>query len=567
MCGLFGIISREPLSAGQISRARAARDTLTHRGPDQHGEWMDATSFHGHRRLSIIDLSEDGRQPMEAGGVVITVNGEIYNFEALRDELMAAGHKFRSKSDSEVVLHGYREWGIDGVAERLDGMYAATIHDSRRGIFHALRDRAGIKPLYYALRGGEFAWASELKALRSYFGRDGLEIDPEAAIDFLTYKYVPAPKSIYFGIAKLPQAHLLTLDIPRWQLTVKDYWQLPVAIHEEDEAVLRGKLDGLLAQSVKEQLISDVPIGLLLSGGIDSSAIAVHAAARKANIASFAIGFPGPLDESEHAETVARHLGLSHHHENFEQFRTADYFSVMAELFDEPFGDSSALPTSQVCAFARRSVTVALSGDGGDECFGGYNRYKRFHALHHMGRLRRAWRYLAAGEWKLALRFDPVRAYALLRGGLPPRKLKAWKQRLGVALSYDELWAYRAHYRSHRSPLQNARQMDFHGYLPENILTKLDRTSMHHSLETRPPFLSRKLIEFAFSLPDSFLMQGTEMKRGLKATLARHLPSGILSRPKKGFGIPVPGWKKKISAPGMTLEETFLDKVLRRELL
>lgn len=567
MCGLFGVVSKAPLLAGDLERARKARDVLLHRGPDQYGEWSDSHSFHGHRRLSIIDLSESGRQPMQAGNVIITVNGEIYNFAKLREELIRNGHQFRSGSDSEVVLHGYRAWGIEGLVERIDGMYAATVYDADRKRIFAIRDRAGIKPFHYYFDQDTFVWASEIKALRHYVGKARLDIDPEAAVDFLTYKFIPAPKTFYRKVHKLPRAHVLELNIAEWKLQTRRYWDLPQHVRQTDDASLKAELAALLSESVKEQLLSDVPLGLFLSGGIDSSTVAVFAAKHKKRLDCFSLGFPGPLDESGYACNVANHLGFRHHVEMFETRSFENYFDEMLQLFDEPFGDSSSLPTQQVCAFARRAVTVCLSGDGGDECFGGYKRYRQYVKLGKRSGLSRTFSYLRQGDLGLAFKYDPLRSYAKLRGAISPAKLRKWKQVLGVPGNYDELWHYRAHYVSSRSPLMNARVLDFNGYLPEGILTKVDRTSMRHSLECRPPFLSRKLLEFSFSLPESFIFAGGELKHGLKQSIRDELPEEVFSRPKKGFGIPIRGWKKTLSFPGRTLEETFLQKILTGDVV
>ncbi len=576
MCGLFGVVIigyGNRFSNADLDHARMARDTLTHRGPDQRGEIFSGNVYMGHRRLSILDLSETGWQPMvsDDAAVAITVNGEIYNFQILRSELERSGYVFRSQSDSEVVLHGYRHWGAEGLAERLDGMFAAVVHDRARGTVSIIRDRAGIKPLYYYNDGTYFIWASELKAIEACVGSANLKDDETALYDFLTYRYIPAPKTRYRNVFKLPQASILTLKTESGEIRVSPYWVLPVSSRPGQESDFIEELQSILRQSVAEQMISDVPVGFLLSGGIDSSLVTMTGAALSPAPMTFSIGFEDrERDESRFAQIVAEKAGTDHHSHVLQTEEMENLPERMKEWFDEPFGDTSAVPTFRVCSFARQYVTVALSGDGGDELFGGYRWYQSYKQIRSAQKAipfvpkqgiefpawvpqRRRMTLLSLG--------DPIELYAHLRGGLQGQRLNQWRERLGVPVDYDRLWAYRAHYRPDLPPRKAAQVMDFHTYLPDDILTKVDRVSMAVALECRPPFLSRAMIEFAYSLPESFLYKGGQLKGGLKAACAGILPESIINRGKQGFSVPDSGWRTAITQQSGSLQEAFLEHI------
>ena len=578
MCGLFGLIQSEPLDQSALDRADNARDTLHHRGPDNAGSFHENNIYIGHRRLSIIDTSPSGNQPMIDHGIVITVNGEIYNFKTLRAELEEQGAHFRSGSDSEVILHGYRVWGIEKLADKIDGMYVATIYDPAQNQLTILRDRAGIKPLYYYHHGRNFAYASELKALKCFLNAEDVSINPEAVIDFLTYRYIPAPKSLYKNIYKLPAASILTINTKNPEkVEISKYWNLSTdTVIDGSNTTFSDRLRTLLRKSVNEQMVSDVPLGLLLSGGIDSSAIAAMAVEQKAKPLSFTIGFRNKgRDESTHAEAVSKTLHTTHYVHYLDDEEMHDLAQTMAAWFDEPFGDTSAIPTFRVSDFAKQHVTVALSGDGGDELFGGYNWYKQFDTiLKKQAKIPVKFKHglpLDFKHWRLrhvSLLFmkDPIELYARLRGSLPFRQIQKWKKKLGVDKHYDHLWAYRAHYDPQRSPVRNARIIDFHTYLPDDILTKVDRVSMAVSLECRPPFLSRALIEYAYSLPDSYIMHGGTLKGGLKHALRNDLPHDILFRKKQGFSVPDHGWRRRAVRQYGSLQEFLLHPFLNNSI-
>ena len=572
MCGLFGIAQLEPLGESLLVRARIARDALAHRGPDQAGEWFHAGVYLGHRRLSILDTSDAGRQPMIADNVAVTVNGEIYNFKSLRSELEGVGYIFRSQSDSEVVLHGYSYWGLDGLLSRLDGMYAAVICDVAEGRLFAFRDRAGIKPLYYYTDGKQLVWASELKAIRAYVPTEKLSIDPEALIDFLTYRYLPAPRGLYRNSAKLPPASVLEFSFSDLSFKVRRYWHLSTEPTGLSSKLLEQRLLELLEASVREQLVSDVPLGLLLSGGVDSSAIAAMAGQQQPHIQSFSIGFRQlERDETPFALAMAERAGTEHRIHYLDDDEMSGVLERIHDWFDEPFGDVSAIPTFRVCSFAREYVKVALSGDGGDELFGGYRWYLRYAGARRLGRFmplksRRGIRFPArlpkGRELEWATTSDPVWLYALIRGSLPCARLEFWKKRLGVCCDYDPLWAYRASFDHRLSACKAAQVMDFHTYLPDDILTKVDRVSMAVSLECRPTLLSKSLIEFAFSLDDDFLYNGGILKAGFKNALRDLLPESLLLRSKQGFSVPDFGWKSRLIGEHGTLQESMLGRYI-----
>ncbi len=552
MCGIAGLW----FSAGAAGdRAAGTLQTmverLVHRGPDDHGVLVDpeAGIFLGHRRLAIIDLSPLGRQPMATEDRQLTVvfNGEIYNFQQLRRELEARGVTFTSRSDTEVLLLGYREWGAK-VVDRLVGMFAFAIWDaSKRELFLA-RDRAGEKPLYYAVTPWGFAFASELPALADVPGL-ATDLDPEAIALYLHYQYVPAPHSIYRGIRKLPPGHAMRVSDGR--ATVWRYWD-PVAVAQqprldisENEAVT--ELESLLKSAVRDQMISDVPLGAFLSGGIDSTAIvSMMVELAPSSVRTFTIGFDIPQwDESPHATAVARHLGTDHVVEYLTERDALELIPRLPSMYGEPFADSSALPTHLLSVTARKHVTVSLSGDGGDEAFGGYRQYE------YMDRILFAAR--AAGPLAgLARRILSRAPGRVGRGGrllsLPPvevhRQLirvflqKDDSQRLAGPLptlhEFDRAWSSL----DGHTPRRRAMVADLLTYLPEAILVKVDRAAMATSLETRAPILDHRVLEFALRLPTPLLRR----KRVLRELVYRRVPRALVDRPKMGFGVPLSRW-------------------------
>lgn len=546
MCGLFGVIGSREVD---LRLCREARDSLTHRGPDQAGEWWQADVYIGHRRLSILDLSEAGRQPMVAQDdkVIITVNGEIYNYRELRPQLQER-HRFTSGSDSEVVLHGYREWGITGLLARLEGMYALAVYDAGERRLFLARDRVGVKPLYYGLIGDSFAWGSELKALDKYFGKD-LNIDLTALYDFLTYRYIPSPKSLYREVSKLPPAHYLSYDCANRQVRIQRYWELKTDVVATDTKAAATNLTKLIHQAVKEQMVSDVPLGLFLSGGLDSTTVTAEALKVRKPVHSYCISFPGSeKDEAEYAAAAAAHLGSSHSKRACRDLDVGELLDRLPALYDEPFADHSALPTLLLCRFAREQVTVALSGDGGDEVFGGYKWYAgaeepgplRRRALlladfmeRHLGTHTRSTTRLRAFALTPALERHVKTSNRLLQ-----REKRIYRKAWNIPSDYDDYWHFREYYRSDLPLRTRLQYLDFHTFLPDDILTKVDRASMAVGLEVRVPLLATPLVEFAFSLPESVRYTDGQLKGLLKFGYRDVLPRHLLDRRKQGFGMP-----------------------------
>lgn len=574
MCGIVGAINW-----GDRGTLLAMTQALAHRGPDDQGLWErrapdGAWVGLGHRRLSIIDLSPAGHQPMsnENGRLWIVFNGEIYNYQELREELLQKGHRFRSNSDTEVILHLYEALG-EGCLEHLRGMFAFGIWDCERRELFLARDRLGVKPLYYAERNGRLLFASEMKAILQHPETDR-QIDPLALNDYLTYLYIPPPRTIFKGIRNLPPAHYLV-----WRdghVTRKErYWALPAGRLDGDEEDLIDELRSLLEESVRLRTISDVPVGAFLSGGIDSSSI-VGLMARRAShpIQTFSIGFSERArlyNELEYARRVADHFGTDHHEIIVEPDAVA-LLPRMVEGFDEPFGNPTAFLVYLLSEFTRKHVTVALAGDGGDEVFGGYPRYKGA-ALSRL--------YRATPSWLRGVLFEPIAAFlpesSHGRHGL--RRFKEFVQ--GGALAPEDMYCHWVTYYSDdmktelysqetgdqmegqvpydllKGLFQEAAQrerntffdqitaVDLMSFLPYNLLAYTDRMSMAHGLEVRVPFTDHKLVEFATRLPPALRLRGMQDKYILKRAVGDLLPEPVLRRKKLGFNPPMALWLKE----------------------
>jgi asparagine synthase (glutamine-hydrolysing) len=556
MCGILGHVSR---AAGEREPLQLALACLTHRGPDDTGTWWspDERVALGHQRLAIIDLSPGGHQPMAdpSGRCTLVFNGEIYNYRDLRAELMAKGYCFRTASDTEVILAAYLEWGTACV-ERLNGQFAIALYDRARGSLFIARDRAGEKPLFYLLADSALSFASELKALlaSAEFPRT---IDRAALDCYLAMGYVPGERSILSGVSKLPPAHAMTFDVDTGSTRVWRYWGLPEFDEQDDssEDALLHDLEALLENAVARQLVADVPVGILLSGGVDSSLITALAVRSAPDVRTFTVTFPGfgDLDETEHARLIARHFGTTHI--ELEGAPTRNMLPTLARQFDEPMADSSMIPTYLVSRLVREHCTVALGGDGGDELFGGYPHYARLLRLEQVARLvPRPLRALAAasGSAVLPVGFKGrnwLRALgADFRSDVPPVQwLFDLRTRRRLMASHDwEGVAEAIH--AERVPgtgdlLQRATRMDFENYLAEDILVKVDRASMLTSLEMRAPFLDYRVIEFAFRRVSSSQKASVHgLKHLLKRLCGRLLPPEFDQKRKQGFIVPLSTW-------------------------
>jgi asparagine synthase (glutamine-hydrolysing) len=560
MCGIAGFADRDAAASGNAASFALVHrmcDVIRHRGPDDEGIHVAPGVGLGMRRLSIIDLS-GGRQPIhnESRTVTVVFNGEIYNYRELRVELEALGHRFSTSSDTETIVHAYEQW--DGAAfARLRGMFAIALWDSSSRTLLLARDRAGQKPVHYAERGGRMYFGSEIKSLLATGAVDA-RINLRSLDHYLAFLYTPRDESIFEGIRKLPPGHFL-----RWRdgrIDVAPYWQVSAReTFKGSEADAIAELDHVLQDAVRSHMVSDVPLGAFLSGGVDSSAVVgMMARASSQPVKTFSIGFDEPeFDELEHARTVANHFGTDHH----EFVVRPDGLSILTDLvshFDEPFADSSAIPTWYVSEIARRHVTVVLSGDGGDELFGGYDRYLAHPRVAAFDRLpvpglRRAaalvWPHLPHGaRGKNFLRHvarDAAGRYLDSIAFFQPDERRAlFTTDVRSALSSDSEAAMTRHFDrfaalSHESCMM---RFDFETYLPEDVLTKVDRMSMAHSIESRVPLLDNSVIDFAATLPARFKIRDGRRKHVLKETLRPLLPAGILDRRKQGFGVPLGVW-------------------------
>jgi asparagine synthase (glutamine-hydrolysing) len=568
MCGIAGRFNYDPLRPVDRDVLGAMTDAVAHRGPDAAGYHVGPGIGLGHRRLSIIDLAT-GDQPLsnETGTVWTIFNGEIYNFAEVRAELVAHGHRFRTNSDTEIIVHGYEEWG-ERCVDRFRGMFAFAVWDAANRRLVLARDRLGVKPLYYApVPGGGLVFGSEIKSLLEDPDVPR-EWQPDAVDAYLTLLYIPAPATIYRGIHKLPPAHVLVAD--KGGVRVSRYWDLtfPGDGDAARESEYLEQLDALLTESVRLRQISDVPLGAFLSGGIDSSAVAAYMVETSGRPPiTIGVGFDhAAYDELAHARRVAEHLGCDFHPRTI----TPEIVSLLPTLawhFDEPFADSSAVPTYYVSKAARELVTVALSGDGGDELWAGYTRH-RIDRWEQRARTALGPAARAAGALAQALPLSVKGARALRHLAADPADAYAVKHAYGMFESdgksrlytadfarsvrtADPLAAFRDAYRRCASadPLDRALYVDVHTYMVDDILTKVDRMSMAVSLEAREPLLDHRLLEFAARVPSSLKLRDGRGKFLLRKVLDRRVPRDILDRGKHGFEAPIGEWLRGALAP------------------
>ena len=603
MCGIAGFYTPEP-SRDAMEVLRRMNDTLVHRGPDAHGEWLDAVRgiALAHRRLAVVDLTEEGRQPMRSasGRYTIVFNGEIYNFLRIRADLEGLGHRFRGHSDTEVMLAAFEEWGLEPSLQRFIGMFAFALWDSAQSEMTLARDRLGKKPLYYCLTNGRLIFGSELKALRAFPGFPA-NVDRQSLTLFLRYHYIPAPRTIYEGVCKLEAAQFVRFGARQRsvvELERRCFWNA-AKIHDEasahmvsvspDEAA--SQLDELLRDAVQLRMIADVPLGAFLSGGIDSSlVVALMQALSSRPVRTFTIGFnEDEYNEAHHARAVARHLGTDHTELYLTPVETLAVIPKLPLLYDEPFADSSQIPTALVSAMARQHVTVALSGDGGDEAFAGYTRYVQARDICARNSRLPSWLRRAASRgiphvpmtfWEELARLSrPLTLGKLRTDGFGYRMLRG-ADRLGCATPqqlYRHLMSYwlapmklvvdghepstlLADAPATRDLSQFTEQMmllDTLTYLPDDILVKVDRASMAVALEVRAPLLDHRVLEFAWRLPLALKLQDGRGKLVLRRLLSRYVPEELFERPKTGFGVPIYRW---LRGPLRDWAENLLDE-------
>ncbi len=581
MCGFTGFVTvaRDLKRSDLQGLGRRMADTLRHRGPDDSDVWMDENAgvVLAFRRLAIIDLSSEGRQPMQSfsGRYTIVFNGEIYNFLELRQELERDGIKFRGRSDTEVILAATEVWGLNQTLQKINGMFALALWDSKERKIHFVRDRLGKKPLYVGWAGNALIFGSELKALRAHPDFKA-ELDPQGFNLFLQYGYVPAPSCIYKNAQSLPAGFRLTLETekltPGAEFRMEPYWHHTRVLEDSRTKEIRVSEDSvveefeeLLTACVRERMISDVPLGAFLSGGIDSSSIvALMQNISTQPVKTYTIGFHETgFDEAQHAKKIAAHLGTDHHEHYLSAQDALDVIPSLPDMFDEPFADMSAIPTHLVAKFARQDVTVALSGDGGDEMLGGYNRHVTGGNLWNLVKFTpRALRNALSGSlakipperWDSFAKSRPqfgsllhkasgvfplgtqeeIYEHLLSAWPEPPVKNKITAETLLIDTSFlapDSL-----------SFAEKMMYWDALFYLPGDILTKIDRAAMAVSLEPRAPLLDRRIYEYVWRLPEKYKIRGGQGKWLLRQVLKRHVPKNLFERPKQGFGVPVGAW-------------------------
>ena len=580
MCGLAGFIDAGAATDAREmeSQVRGMVETLVHRGPDDQGVWVDAaTGFAvGLRRLAVLDLTPAGHQPMLSNDeqLVLAFNGEIYNHRSLRTELEQNGISFRGTSDTEVMLAAISTWGLEQAIERFIGMFAFALWDRRTRTLHLVRDRIGVKPLYWGRHGKHLLFGSELKALRAHPGFLP-EIDSDALAAYFRFAYVPTPYSIYKGVRKLTPGTIVSID-SQGQETVRSYWSMAATVTagltdplEISEAEATEELDKLLRDAVECRMIADVPLGAFLSGGIDSSAVtAVMQSLGSQPVKTFSIGFEeDSINEAACAKAVAGHLNTDHTELYVTPDEARSVIPDLATWYDEPFADSSQIPTALVSRLARRDVTVALTGDGGDEFFGGYDRYPQGRALwSRIGAIPAPLRPLMAGlmraipiaAWNGLFSLTPNRmtpgqrgrTMHWLAGNMVSRDFDAFFRRL-VSI-WDAPEALVTGSQEATSPVwdgaapgdvvERMMYLDGVSYLPDDIMAKVDRATMAFSLEARQPLLDHRICEFAWRLPMDWKLRGGEGKRILKNVLNRYVPSELTQRPKQGFSVPLRAW-------------------------
>jgi asparagine synthase (glutamine-hydrolysing) len=569
MCGISGLFDVQGLRSFDPALLTRVNNVQSHRGPDEHGLHLEPGVALGHRRLSVIDLST-GQQPLfnEDATVAIVFNGEIYNFQSLVPELKALGHHFKTHSDTEVIVHAWEAWGPDCV-QRLRGMFAFAIWDRHQQTLFLARDRMGVKPLHYGwLDDGSFVFGSELKVLTAHPGFDRA-LDPHAVEDYFSFGYIPDPRCIYRHAYKLPAAHTLTLRRGDAQRpSPQPYWDVHFT---NDNAIdlpdAQAELRERVSESVRLRMIADVPLGAFLSGGVDSSAVvATMAGLSEQPVQTCAIGFDDPkFNESAYAQQVADRYHTDHHLEIVKS-DDFDLIDTLAWLYDEPYADSSAIPTYRVCQMARKHVTVALSGDGGDESLGGYRRYRmhlgeesvrsrlplglRQPVFGTLGSLypKADWapRMFRAKTTFQAMAMDPVQAYHHSMSHLRQEQRQrlfspAFKRELG---GYNSIQVFRDHAERARTddPLALIQYLDYKTWLVGDINTKVDRASMAHSLEVREPLMDHELVEWLATLPSDLKVHGGQGKYVFKSAFEPLLPHDLLYRPKMGFSVPLASW-------------------------
>lgn len=570
MCGITGWVNLDQSNSKNHTEAvlHSMCERIVHRGPNSEGIWMDDQVALGMRRLSIIDL-HTGDQPVysEDKSIVVMMNGELYNFREVKADLEKRGHKFVTKTDTEIVPHLYQEYGDDFV-DHINGMYAITLWDTRKKRLVIARDRYGEKPLYYGVFDGKLIYASEPKALLAHPSVTA-ELDTESLRQYLSFDYVPAPRSIYKGISKLPAAHIMTVE--NGKSNIRRYWNLTFNKNGHTPSLEKAgsELRDLLSDAVRMRLVADVPLGILLSGGIDSSTVAAFATQHATEtVKTFSIGFTeDSFDESRYAREVAAHLGTDHYEEMLSAEKAGDLISEIGAWLDEPLSDGSLIPTYLLARFVRKHVTVALGGDGGDEIFAGYpmyfghkvaGAYAAIPQFLRSGLIEPLIRRLPVSTKNMSFdykakrfvrsaKYDAIARHHSWFGSFSIDEQKSLLTENVLRKTDSDIYAGARNLLGicdARDEIEQMQYLDMNFYMAEDILTKVDRASMAVSLETRAPFLDPRIGQFAASLPLEYKLRGSKGKYILKKSVEGLIPNSILNRSKKGFGIPIADWLK-----------------------
>jgi len=597
MCGITGIFAcdRSHNERFMVDQVEAMADTLISRGPDEGDVWSDADAglYLAHRRLSVIDLSMAGHQPMvsSSGRYVIIYNGEVYNSDELSDEIQKSGITLRGHSDTEIILESCAKWGVTRAINMFTGMFAFALWDKREKTLYLVRDRLGIKPLYWGRFGGLFLFGSELKALRAHSGWRP-QINRNALASFMRHSYIPAPMTIFNGIFKLQPGCVLKLKVGE-EPRIDSYWSLSNVVKQEKDSEVNlsdseatKALDELLRDAVSSRMVADVPLGAFLSGGIDSSTVvALMQAQSPRPVHTFSIGFHETgFNEAHHAAAVAKYLGTDHTELYVTAEEAQEVIPRLSEIYDEPFADSSQIPTYLVSALTRQHVTVALSGDGGDECFAGYNRYFLAERIRRLQRhTPKAFRSAVASVICSVSPEYLDRLSSIIPVSVRPPQFGDRLHKLAGVLLEEEDDFYRrliSHWNNPESLVLNSvepkgivwdtkirglipdfsermRYFDLLTYLPDDILTKVDRASMAVSLEARVPLLDHRVVEFLWRLPKHFKIRDGQGKWLLRQVLYKYVPKEMVERPKMGFGVPIDKW---LRGPLRDWAENLLDE-------
>ncbi|MCH9756772.1 MAG: asparagine synthase (glutamine-hydrolyzing) [Gammaproteobacteria bacterium] len=607
MCGLVGFLGGQFQEDSAVPILEKMSDMLIHRGPDDAGAWFDAEAQVGlgHRRLSIIDLSSAGHQPMSSssGRYVLVLNGEIYNYKQLREILSKSGSiQWKGHSDTETLLGGFDSWGIQATIERAVGMFAFAVWDKKERRLILGRDRLGEKPLFYGWQQGSFLFASGLKAVQSHPAFKGV-VNRDALALLMRHNTIPAPYCIWQGMHKLEPGCLLSVSRDNPEPVITTYWSGKKVVEEGIRSPFKGSaedavsaLDKVLSESIRMQMVADVPVGAFLSGGVDSSTVVALMQAQSSRaVRSFSIGYQeAQYNEAEHAKAVAKHLGTEHTELYITPNDALSVIPKLADIYDEPFSDSSQIPTFLVSQLAKQQVTVSLSGDGGDELFGGYNRYLMVNQLWRMlsklplGLRRvtgRGIMSVSPGSWNrvskplmkvLPRRFvmasmgDKLHKGAAVLASQSVRHLyrgivSHWQDPASVVLGATEPSTLLTDIHTQTKTLTDIEYMmalDMLTYLPDDILTKVDRAAMGVSLETRVPLLDHRVVEFAWSLPLEYKLRNGVGKWALREVLYKHVPKQLIERPKMGFGVPIDSW---LRGPLKAWAETLLNEKRLKE--